>query len=271
MIPDYSQIPKPFPDKWASDWGQDEYGIFQALTINNIRQVFRWTFPGRFLMGSPAGEKERSDDESRHEVDLRQGFWLADTACTQELWEAVMESNPSEFKGGNRPVDNVSWDDCKVFLENINELRPDLELRLPTEAEWEYACRAGTTTPFSFGENITTDQVNSDGNYPYTGGTKGGYREETVEVKKLPCNAWGLYEMHGNVWEWCEDWYGDYDSEKAIDPKGPASGTYRVLRGGGWVHYGGSVRSASRDRGSPGDCYGDIGFRLARGQKQEGM
>ena len=166
----YFSMPTPFPDQWASEWGQDEHGIFQALTINRVKVVFRWIFPGRFFMGSSEKELEREKDEVQHEVALTRGFWLADTVCTQELWEAVMGENPSGFKDGKDwPVENVSWDMCKEFLEKINGLEPGLKLRLPTEAEWEYACRAGTVTPFSFGEDITTDQVNYDGNYPYKG------------------------------------------------------------------------------------------------------
>ena len=123
---------------------------------------------------------------------------------------------------------------------------PGLDLRLPTEEEWEYACRAGTTKPFSFGENITPEQVNYDGGYPYSGGKKGKNRGETVEVGSFPCNDWGLYEMHGNVWEWCSDWYGEYPLGPVVDPTGPEGGGLRVLRGGSWIDDGGNVRSADR-------------------------
>jgi formylglycine-generating enzyme required for sulfatase activity len=140
---------------------------------------------------------------------------------------------------------------------------------LPTEAEWEYSCRAGTTTPFSFGDQITPEQVNYDGNYPYAGGKKGLYREETVPVKDLPCNDWGLYQMHGNVWEWCQDWFGDYDLSVVEDPAGPSEGGSRVLRGGGWIDLGRNVRSAYRLAFAPGDRNGDFGFRLARGQASQ--
>lgn len=173
-----------------------------------------------------------------------------------------MGANPSKFKGQQLPVENVSWNDCQEFLKKINEMIPDLNLRLPTEAEWEYACRAGTTTPFSFGENITPEQVNYDGNYPYADGKEGQYREKTVEVKSLPANPWGLYEMHGNVWEWCSDWYGYYPSESAVDPIGPDKGEFRVLRGGSWIDNGGIVRSAYRDRFEPSSRVDFIGFRL---------
>jgi len=159
----------------------------------------------------------------------------------------------------------VSWDDCRDFLQKINAMVPELDLRLPTEAQWEYACRAGTTTPFFFGQNITPEQVNYDGNFPYAGGKEGEYREKTVEVKSLPVNPWGLYEMHGNVWEWCKDWYGEYPTESPVDPTGPAGGEHRVLRGGSWAHSGRSVRSANRNRDEPAYRFRRVGFRLARG------
>ena len=227
-------FPEPFPLPWASDWGEDEeYGLWMALTLGDVRQVFRWIAPGRFLMGSPADEPERSADEVQHEVTLSCGFWLADTACTQAFWQAVTGSNPSRFKGEPRnPVEQVSWDDAQAYIGELKRRLPGLPARLPTEAEWEYACRAGTTTPFSFGDQITPDRVNYDGNYPYAGGEKDLYRGKTVPVASLPANAWGLYEMHGNVFEWCADWYEDYSAEPQIDPTGPQTGDLRVLRGG---------------------------------------
>ena len=195
-----------------------------------------------------------------------QGFWLADTTCTQALWQVVMEDNPSRFKGEERPVENVSWDDVHAFLTRLNHVAPEPGFCLPTEAEWEYACRAGTTTAFWFGDQMTPAQVNYDGNYPYADGAQGLYREETVEVKALPCNGWGLYQMHGNVWEWCQDWFDAYPAETVVDPIGPTEGGDRVLRGGCWFGNGQSARSANRNAYGPGVRNGDIGFRLARGQ-----
>ena len=201
------------------------------------------------------------------EVTLTQGFWLADSACTQALWTAVMGVNPSHFQDDpNLPVENVSWLDVQQFIEKLNTLFPDLHANLPTEAQWEYACRAGTQTPFSFGENITPEQANYDGNYPYAGGEKGLYRERTVPVKSLPPNPWGLFEMHGNVWEWCADWYAEeYPKQAITNPLGPDQGTYRVLRGGSWLNLGRSPRSAFRSRDEPDYRHDGIGFRLAPG------
>ncbi|SNX59644.1 Formylglycine-generating enzyme, required for sulfatase activity, contains SUMF1/FGE domain [Nitrosomonas ureae] len=254
------------PLAWASAWGQDAFGLFAELTIRRITQRFRWITPGTFLMGSPESEPERNDNEAQHEVRLTDGFWLADSACTQALWTAVMEDNPSRFQDDpNLPVENVSWFDIQKFIEKLNTLFPDLHAQLPTEAQWEYACRAGTRTAFSFGESITPGQVNYDGNYPYAGGGKGLYRERTVPVKSLPPNSWGLYEMHGNVWEWCADWYEKYPQQAATNPLGPDQGTVRVLRGGSWLNFGGNARSAVRDWDEPDDRYDNIGFRLAPG------
>jgi formylglycine-generating enzyme required for sulfatase activity len=256
--------------EWASAIGRDRFGLWSEITIEPsqgepVIQRLRWIPPGRFWMGSPESEAERGNHETQHRVILSRGFWLADTACTQALWQAVMGGNPSRFKGKERPVERVSWHDVLGFIELLNELAPDGGFRLQTEAEWEYACRAGTTTAFWFGEQITPEQVNYNGNYPYAGGRQGKYRQETVDVKALPCNGWGLYQMHGNVWEWCQDWYGAYLST-VEDPTGPAEGEGRVLRGGGWICNGRLVRSAIRGHDDPGDHSAYFGFRLARGQ-----
>ncbi|MEW6218738.1 MAG: formylglycine-generating enzyme family protein [Thermodesulfobacteriota bacterium] len=260
------------PD-WAQAIGQDQYGLFADWVYQGVTQRFRWIPPGQFRMGSPEDEPERWQDEGpRHEVLLTEGLWLADTACTQAMWQTVMGKNPSRFQGADRPVEKVSWNDVQRFLERINREWPGLELRLPSEAEWEYACRAGTETPFPFGTTITPEQVNYDGNRPYAGGEKGLYRQETVAVQALPANAWGLYQMHGNVWEWCADWYGAYPAGPVIDPAGPERGTERVLRGGCWIFYARRCRSALRYWFGPGSRFVITGFRLARGQtgKQAG-
>ena len=261
------------PVTWKQHVGEDDFGAYEDVEISGVVQRFRWIPPGSFLMGSPAGEKpepERYGDETPHEVELSRGFWLGDTACTQALWKAVSGKEPGRFKGGDRPVENVSWDDCRDFLARANASDVGLGLRLPTEAEWEYACRARKTTPFWFGETISPDQVNYDGNYPYAGGPKGLYREKTVPVGSLPPNDWGLYEMHGNVWEWCRDWYGPYPSGRVVDPAGPSEGSGRVLRGGSWFFLARHCRSASRYWSRPGARFDSFGLRLARGQGEPG-
>ncbi|WP_300452862.1 formylglycine-generating enzyme family protein [Accumulibacter sp.] len=259
-------FPECFPPAWAGAWGEDEFGLWAALEVGGVRQRFRWIVPGRFLMGSPADEPERLSDEEQHEVTLSEGFWLADTACTQALWQAVLGDNPSRFRDDPRqPVERVSWDDAQRLLAELNRRVAALSARLASEAEWEYACRAGTTTPFSFGANIGPEQVNYDGTYPYAGGRKGLFRGKTVVVASLPANAWGLYEMHGNVWEWCADGYGEYASGPQVDPRAALEGALRVLRGGSWSDGGRDVRSAQRAGGVPGGRAGIVGFRLALG------
>ena len=266
---DSNIFPAVFPAPWASEWGQDGFGLYMDLNYRGVRQRFRWILPGTFLMGSPEHEAEREPwggDETQHWVTLTHGFWLADTACTQALWQVVMGENPSHFTGDpGLPVENVSWLYVQQFIERLNALFPDLQAKLPSEAQWEYACRAGTQTPFAFGGNVTPEQVNYDGNYPYAGGSKGLYRGKTVPVKSLPPNPWGLYEMHGNVWEWCADWYGDYPREAVIDPIGPSQGDGRVGRGGSWRDSARDARSAIRDRYVPDRRYDYLGFRLAPG------
>ena len=260
-------LPEPFPPEWAAEWGEDrQYGLWACFTYKSVSYCFRWIKPGRFMMGSPNNEPERDDDEELHEVTLTNGFWLGETACTQNLWKAVVGRNPSRFKGGQRPVEEVSWDDCMLFIDKLNE-NTDFGFRLPTEAEWEYACRAGTDTPFSFGRTITPEQVNYNGKYPYADAPKGLYREETVDVKSLSCNGWGLYDMHGNVWEWCADWYGEYPTDPIINPTGPERGESRVLRGGCWIYSARNTRSAYRGRYAPDYRDSSSGFRLARGHQ----
>jgi hypothetical protein len=185
---------EPIKPYWAAQSGRDSEGLYSDLIIKGITQRCRWLPPGIFNMGSPSYEKNRHDSETQHQVTLTQGFWLADTTCTQALWKAVMGDNPAFFtENANNPVEQVSWDDVLNFIKQLNILIPGLGAQLPTEAQWEYACRAGTVTPFSFGENITPEQVNYDDNVPYAEGKKGWCREKTVAVKSLPANPWGLF------------------------------------------------------------------------------
>ena len=227
--------PEPFPPVWAEGWGEDRYGLYAEFDLARVNHRMRWIEPGTFVMGD---NEKGVYDQSKHDVTLTKGFWLAETACTQEAWMALMGDNPSEFKSERHetlPVENVSWDDCQGFIKQANGLLLCAEIRLPTESEWEYACRAGTTTPFWFGNDITGEQVN------YWGKTR-----KTVDVESFRCNSWGLYQMHGNVWEWCHDWLGDYPKGPVEDPSGPEEGASRVLRGGGWSGDARNCRSACR-------------------------
>ena len=263
-------LPPVFPFAWAVAYGEDRCGLWQAFEVAGVRQVLRWIPPGRFLMGSPESEAGRWDDERQHPVTLTRGFWLGETACTQALWRAVTGDSPSGFRDDEEaPVGQVSWDDVmERFLPALNGKVQGLEAALPSEAQWEYACRAGTETPFWFGSQIDSEQVNFYGNRPMPGGRESEFRERTVGVKALPANGWGLYQMHGNVWEWCADWQGPYPEGEAIDPvaEAPSSGPAgRVLRGGSWFYGARFCRSANRSALEPSDRNGSIGFRLVRG------
>ena len=175
-----------------------------------------------------------------------------------------MRRNPSRSKGDNLPVVRVSWDDCQKFLKKLNQNAKTLTFRLPTEAEWEYACRAGTTTPFHFGSVCDGWQANCNGrNHPYGTINKGPDLNKTSPVGSYAPNAWGLHDMHGNVWEWCSDWYGDYPKGAVSDPTGPSMNSIRIVRGGGWFNASVCCRAANRDGCGPSFRYSDIGFRLA--------
>jgi formylglycine-generating enzyme required for sulfatase activity len=229
---------------------------------NSIGMKFAWIPPGTFTMGSPMEEKERENNETQHKVTLTKGFYMGVYTVTQEQWKEIMGSNPSYFKGEkNLPVENVSWDDCQNFIKKLwkKDKKP---YRLPTEAEWEFCCRGGTKTPFHFGDTISTDQANYNGNFTYGDGKKGKYREKTTPVGSFPANAWGLHDMHGNVWQWCQDWYGDYPQKDVVDPQGPDAGKDRVLRGGSWHDLPRYCRSACRYWNEPGHRYRSIGCRL---------
>jgi formylglycine-generating enzyme required for sulfatase activity len=217
---------------------------------------------GTFMMGSPENEVERYDDEGpQHQVFLS-GFKMSKVAVTFAQYDAFCQatgrSKPSDYGWGRgkRPVIDVDWNDATAFAQWMG-------CRLPTEAEWEYACRAGTSTPFNTGDCLSTAQANYDGNYPYSNCIKGAYLERTQPVGSYAPNAWGLYDMHGNVWEWCSDWYGSYSSFPQTNPTGPASGSYRVLRGGSWIYSGRYCRSANRNYFlAPSNRHFNSGFRL---------
>jgi formylglycine-generating enzyme required for sulfatase activity len=232
---------------------------------NSLGMKFVYIPPGTFQMGSAPGEPGRDSNEIQHQVTLTGGFYMQTTEVTQGQWRAVMGDNPSKFKKCDKcPVETVSWEDCQKFIQKLNSKENTDTYRLPTEAEWEYACRAGTDTPFNTGGCLKTNQANYDGNYPLAGCSKGRFRQKTVPVAGFAPNAWGLYDMHGNVWEWCADWNGDYKSENVSDPAGPPSGATRVIRGGSWFSYASLCRSAFRSSVVPDYRDNLVGLRLAR-------
>ena len=229
-----------------------------------LAMEFVWIAPGVFQMGSDNGG---SAERPVHEVEISKGFWLGKYEVTQGEWETVTGNNPSYFKGDVRlPVEAVSWHDVQAFIDTLNAAAGSVVYRLPTEAEWEYACRAGTQTRWSLGdadgddESQLGDYAWYDGNYVYFSGS---YTKAVGS--KLP-NGWGLYDMHGNVWEWVQDWYGEdyYHSSPRVDPPGPSSGVTRVIRGGRFFSSAQGVRSANRGTTGIGFRDEDIGVRLLR-------
>ena len=259
---------------------QDEQTVY---AIQQIPANFVHIPGGTFTMGSPAGEPGRDSDEGPQRQVTVSGFYLGKFQVTQQEYEEVMGNNPSHFRGSNLPVEMVNWFDAVEYCNrrSRNEgLTPVYTVdgtgnnrtvtwntnangyRLPTEAEWEYACRAGTATPFFTGNNITTTQANYNGNDPYNNNARGESREQTTPIGIFPANGWGLHDMHGNVHEWCWDRYGDYPGGPQTDPTGVSSGINRVLRGASWFSSGRFVRSAYRANRDPSYQSNYVGFRL---------
>jgi sulfatase modifying factor 1 len=246
---------------WATAIGKDQYGTWADLAVAGVTQKMRYISPGTFLMGITQSEMDAEiragcdkswvAAQAQHTVTLTKGFWLADSDCNQAMWQAVMLANPSHFIGDPQcPVETVSWDDCQEFLDNVNVLNPELRPRLPTEAEWEYACRAGSTGLYngSILDSLAWYKGNS------------GLKSHPVK-QKVP-NAWGLFDMHGNVWQWCSDWFGAYPGGTVRNPTGPESAANRVYRGGGWDGDPFACRSAIRGFSVPSYRNSEIGFRI---------
>jgi formylglycine-generating enzyme len=281
--------PLEFPPIWARRWGHDATGLFAEIVLGEQSQRFRWIEKGSFIMGSPENEKGRVDDEGpQHRVHLRQGFWMADTACSngflKELAERANEAITLErsehlAKMANLPATEISWREANEWAHwlerdlkrQLNAVpaeiaTDDFKIGLPTEAQWEYACRAGgpRDEPFNTGETISKEQANFEMRQP-------------IKVKSFEPNLWGLYQMHGNVWEWCLDTQRKYKAGDMVDPGDPFAvgglkdrqampgekdNSPRVLRGGSWFLGARLARSAYRDAGEPGDRIGGVGFRL---------
>ncbi|NQV24753.1 MAG: SUMF1/EgtB/PvdO family nonheme iron enzyme [Rhodopirellula sp.] len=254
-------------EAWSSYLGEP------AEWSNSIGMKFRLVPPGEFLMGSPEDEAERSSDETRHQVRITKPFYCGVYPVTQGEYQRVTGSNPSKFNSvagqdtSRFPVAQVNWEDAQQFLEQLNS-QPNESVgryRLATEAEWEYACRAGTTTPYWFGRELNGKLANCDGNYPYGTG-KGPYLDRTSVVGSYGVNPFGLHDQHGNVFEWCSDWYAAdwYSQSGADDPSGPSSGSSRVCRGGSWLNVAGDCRCAYRSNLDPSLRRNYIGFRVVR-------
>ena len=264
--------------RWALAWGEDDHGAFAVFAIGSaerrVEHRMRWIPPGTFVMGSPEHERGRFDDEGpQREVALTRGFWLGETPVTQALWVAVMADNPSHFRGDRaadlqRPVERTSWDDCQAFVVRLNAETADLNARLPTEAEWEYACRSDTTEATWIGELSRINCAAELESIAWYNDNSGG---ETHPVGLKSPNLWGLHDMLGNVSEWCVDVADGvhrvrpYAIAEATDPAAVGPGTFRVTRGGSWSSRALAVRAASRRSASRSLRVPYYGFRLAAG------
>ncbi|MFN3200303.1 MAG: formylglycine-generating enzyme family protein [Bradymonadia bacterium] len=240
---------------WAEHITDDDCGQRATFMVDGELYAMRWIPPGQFMMGSPLKEKNRHHTETLHEVILTSGFWMGETTVTQSQWVALMGDNPSRAKDPQCPVDTLSWDDCHRFLDRLNSSAPGLEARMPTEAQWEYACRAGTATLYWCGHTVKALKT--------TAWFMRNCRGIAHPVGLKEANPWGLYDMHGNVKEWCHDFFEDYPEGIVTDPTGPTQGYSRVLRGGCWMGEPHEVRSASRKGyGADDPGFGDRGLRL---------
>jgi formylglycine-generating enzyme required for sulfatase activity len=275
------EIPKGAKDSYGNPVRKDsDKKTGKPLEIRHKQTGMHLVFipAGEFMMGSPDNEKDREKDGREgpvHKVRLTKPFYMGKYEVTQAEWKAVMGNNPSQFPGDRNPVEKVSWDDCQEFLKKLNEkvgsagfspssasseeranARATSPFQLPTEAQWEYACRAGTQTRFFFGDDLDSKELVQYGWFA----TNSGGKSHAVGEKKP--NAWGLHDMHGNVWEWCSDRFGNYPSKLVTDPPGPDTGGSRVYRGGSWYYSARYCRSAIRFRGSPGGRDFNLGFRV---------
>lgn len=273
---------------WARGWGEDRSGIFADLRVDHVTQRLRWIPPGWFWMGCPETETgfDGKYDQLPHKEQVRDGFWLFDTPVTQELWKVVMKGkNPSRFQSDDRPVESVTWDEATTFCQTLSKTLPGCAVSLPSEREWEYACRAGTKTATYAGDvrivgdadvpeldaiawyagNAGVDfELQNRVAFPWFEPKQSGDRTGgTHPVKLKRPNAWGLYDMLGNVWEWCTDaWSDPGQLRMSVEAETTAyAAVRRVVRGGSWINKAPSVRSAGRSRSGPSWCSPDLGFR----------
>jgi len=278
--------------------GGKQITLPDELTTEILNMEFVYVAPGSFVMGSPEDEPLRFDDETLHKVELTRGFYIQKTEVTQGQWEAIMYDNPSKFTdcGTVCPVENVSWNDAQEFVRKLNHRVGGEQFRLPTEAEWEYVCRLGakggplsdlvvvsdivklvgkgikiaSSVFFTTGECLSTDHANYNGKYPFPGCPEGEFRGKPVPVGSFPPNNLGVYDLHGNVNEWCQDNYGPYPVPrtfplyKLVDPTGPAKGKYKVYRGGSWLSSARYCRAAYRGKESPDYKNHTLGLRLVK-------
>jgi formylglycine-generating enzyme required for sulfatase activity len=286
------------PSAWATRFGWDRFGLFADFEVGGVTFSLRWIPPGEFVMGSPEDEPGRYSDEGpQHRVTIGRGFWLGATPVTQGQYAAVTGDRPSRFElaGDQAPVERVSWQDsrdfCRTLAEKVTDFDTELSFRLPSEAEWEYACRAGTTSalytgPLTIKGERNGPELDSIAWYGGNSGVdyEGGYdssdwpekqyehnRAGTHPVGEKDPNPWGLYDMLGNVWEWCQDvWHDNYEGAPSDDSAWGVEGGSRVHRGGGWLNRARDCRCAYRGYWGPGDCSILLGFRLVLAPRATG-
>ena len=256
----------------TSTRGQARKDEIPKILTNTLGMRFVLIPAGTFMMGSPSDEPGRYDRETQHQVRLTRGFYMQTTEVTQGQWEKVMKANPSFFKdcGEDCPVEQVSWNDAQRFLWKLNQMERLYTYSLPTEAEWEYACRAGTTTRFNWGDEADCYKANYGVAF-IRNECRGINPGKTMKVASFPPNAWGLYDMHGNVGEWCMDRFDNYYFDQATDPRGGYASVDRVYRGGSWNVDARYCRSANRDADQPIVRFSELGFRLVRAMSRYGM
>lgn len=266
---------KPVPAKEAGSWLEPTTGMEFTKIPAGCFQMGQSADEMRSLRrGIPSGDYDKYylDETPQHKVCVDE-FWMGIHEVSQREWQKVMEFNPAVFQEDlDFPVEMVSWDDAQLFINKLNELNNSSEFRLPTEAEWEYAARAGTTTMYNTGDTITGAQANFNGTFPFAMNLRDVYRKSPTKVGSFPANAFGLYDMHGNVWEWCEDWYQSdyYQKSPDLNPSGPETGQMKVLRGGSWFRYSAHVRSATRYKNKAVGQFADTGFRLVKSPRRLG-
>ncbi|MBR5626307.1 MAG: formylglycine-generating enzyme family protein [Thermoguttaceae bacterium] len=227
------------------------------LKVRGVDYLFSYCPPGRFLMGAPEHENGRDGDETEHEIILTHGFYILITPVTQKMWTSLMGTNPSRFQGTSLPVEMVSWDDCQLFCRQLSS-ETGKQIQLPTEAQWEYACRAETVGPYAGCDTLEM-----------MGWFHENSRNKSHPVGMKASNPWHIYDMHGNVSEWCQDWYSEFTGETLTDPTGPEDGSYRVTRGGSWNSFAQSCRSAFRGALYPWKTSSQLGFRVIMTENSE--
>lgn len=259
----YNLIGVAYPAKNAASTGAPRTGTVKTLKLpGGLRIEMIYCEPGEFVMGSPYEEEGRDSDETQHKVMLTKGFWLSKCEVTQAQWQAVMGKNPSNFRNHpSLPVDSVSWNDCREFARRLNK-SIDCGARLPTEAEWEYACRAGTKTAYFWGNSLNGRRANCNGDFPCATRERGPYLRRPTAAGQYAPNPWGFFDMHGNMYEWCEDKCGDYPTHDVTDPLDESFGKCRVMRGGCWYFGARFCRSANRIKNIPSYADAFTGMRL---------